>query len=116
MVFSDKPKEKHNKKNYCTDCFTVLAKGVSHKRNLTSRLQNLTDIIMQSDPKLKDQLVSTLIKEKSKEEADKKIISLTQARGGQPLTIAIGASNVKKDTKKLYFLQKIFVKCKLNII
>lgn len=57
---------------------------------MNSRFENLTGIIKNSQPKLKEQIASTLIKETCSEKGEKNRVTLCQSSGGQPLTVNIG--------------------------
>ena len=83
-----------------------MVKRKSNICNKTSKLANLTEIFRQLNPKFKEQSFSTLIKEKTAEEGNSKILSSTQAHGGQRLTVTMSAKiNVER---KPFFLQKTF--------
>lgn len=65
---------------------------------MTLRFENLTDIIKNSQTKLKEQFASALIKETYLEKGNEKSVSLSQSAGSQPLAINIGSNNTLSNT------------------
>lgn len=71
----------------------MIAKGKRHKCNTSTRVDNLKTMVQQTIPKGRDQIISSLLKEKMKQRTDSKPVSnCTMAlcqRAGRPLRISV---------------------------
>lgn len=95
----DKPESVQAVKT-CPNCLSAIARGKNHHCTLTSRLENVQNFIQDSGPKFRDQVISQLVTAKMMENGKEKSMTLTQPRGGQPLTITVGANIVENRKKR----------------
>ncbi|CAH0551136.1 unnamed protein product [Brassicogethes aeneus] len=94
--------KKSKNQKLCKTCFTLIAKGQSHKCNSSRQFVNLQTI-----PKSRDQIIATVLKEKIKEikkPEQKYTVALSQY-AGKPLRISVNPPNKENCIKT----PKIFV-------
>ncbi|CAH0555135.1 unnamed protein product [Brassicogethes aeneus] len=99
----------------CSYCCSIIGKGLSHKCNLTTRLENLTEYILSVGSKNADQVVSSLLKRKFNEKEIKSTpsISLVQPRG-KHLQVTLN-QRINDNVKKQFLSADDFLKLQTSL-
>lgn len=114
MVNKKIKQKKNGSTPLCNDCFTLINKGIRHTCTGTTRLENLKTFVKKSNPKLKDQIISSLLKEKiatTNKSGEKSTISLSQ-RAGRPIRISL---NPKENTDNVVISNADIMKMQSNL-
>lgn len=104
----------------CSYCFSLIARGKSHKCNLSARLNNINSYIAEANSKFRDQIISSLVKQKENNGVDSTssststIMSLVQPRGGRPLNILVKPRTTSTRSKQLLSADD-FLKIQTNL-
>jgi hypothetical protein len=94
-------KSKKIEEKRCCSCLSLIARP--HQFNLSTRLRNIKNYISDSaSNKFKEQVISSLVKDKVTDEHKTKsaTLSLIQANGGQSLTIVVKPTKTEQGSSK----------------